>query len=437
VKISIYTRTKSDAGRWQYRRVKTGRGRRPADLRGPFFLRHGTPDGKRSWTAGGDTLEAATDAAERLQHALVAQSKGLTVTELDKISNVGRTPIKLACEKFLELKKAKAPKTLQAYKLHLDEFQKSLGRVRFMDEISPNVMRHYRDQMQKQGLAPKTQHTRLLTVTFLLKKNGLKNQLPWDEFPVFEVEPAVPFTPEELKKVFAAMDAEEKIRYRFFLGTGLREGEVTYTAWPDLDLTKGTVTVRPKADVGFTPKSHESRTVPLPAALVAELKERRKKPPHARWVFANEINAPEKHFLRKLKRIALHAGLNCGHCVTQVTKLKRADKLNKGHLVAKAFDKIHGKEITDELHGALHAELDRINAMKRTVTCKTDAVCQHWILHRFRKSCATRWMEAGVPVRQIQSWLGHKDLETTMQYLGTGDMQSEKTRGQIDAAFGD
>jgi integrase/recombinase XerD len=437
VKISIYTRTKSDAGRWQYRRVKTGRGRRPADLHGPFFLRHGTPDGKRSWAAGGDTLEAATDAAERLQHALVAQSKGLTVTELDKISNVGRTPIKLACEKFLELKKAKAPKTLQAYRLHLDEFQKSLGKVRFMDDITPDVMRRYRDHMQKQGLAPKTQHTRLLTVTFLLKKNGMKNQLPWDEFPVFEVEPAVPFTPEELKKVFTAMDAEEKLRYRFFLGTGLREGEVTYTAWPDLDLTKGTVTVRPKADVGFTPKSHESRTVPLPASLVAELKERRKTPPHPRWVFANEINAPEKHFLRKLKRIALRAGLNCGHCTTQVTKVTREERQRRDGLKEAAFSRIYRKDRGEEGHTWYNAELDRINSMKRTVTCKTDAVCQHWILHRFRKSCATRWMEAGVPVRTIQHWLGHKDLETTMMYLGTGDMHSEKTRAQIDAAFGD
>jgi hypothetical protein len=160
VKVSIYTRSKSDAGRWQYSRVKTVRGRRPADLHGPFFLRHGTPEGKRSWTAGGDTIEAAKDAAERLPHALVAQSRGLTVTELDKISNAGRIPIKFACEKFLELKKAKAPKTLAAYRLHLDQFQKSLGKVRFMDDITPDVMRRYRDHMQKQGLAPKTQHTR-------------------------------------------------------------------------------------------------------------------------------------------------------------------------------------------------------------------------------------------------------------------------------------
>jgi integrase len=229
------------------------------------------------------------------------------------------------------------------------------------------------------------------------------------------------------------MDAEEKLRYRFFLGSGLREAEVTYCAWPDLDLSKGTVTVRPKADVGFTPKSHESRTVPLPASLTEELKARKKSPPHPRWLFVNDISQPEKHFLRKLKRIALRAGLNCGHCTAEVTKLTRQEKRARGKAIEKAFDAAK----TQEQLQALGKQIEEIRTAKRTVTCKTDPVCQHFILHRFRKSCATRWMEAGVPVRSIQAWLGHKDLETTMNYLGTGDMHAPQTRAKVDAAFVD
>jgi len=41
----------------------------------------------------------------------------------------------------------------------------------------------------------------------------------------------------------------------------------------------------------------------------------------------------------------------------------------------------------------------------------------------------------GIPVRTIQAWLGHKNLETTMIYLGVTDV--EKLRPQIDRAFGD
>lgn len=69
------------------------------------------------------------------------------------------------------------------------------------------------------------------------------------------------------------------------------------------------------------------------------------------------------------------------------------------------------------------------------VTCATDPVCEHITLHRFRKTCATRWMENGIPIRTIQAWLGHKELETTMRYLGVADIG--KFRDRINKAFGD
>jgi len=69
------------------------------------------------------------------------------------------------------------------------------------------------------------------------------------------------------------------------------------------------------------------------------------------------------------------------------------------------------------------------------VTCKTDPICKHIFLHRLRKTCATRWEAAGVPVRTIQAWLGHKNLETTQRYLGVTD--SSKLRDKINNAAGD
>src|SRR6266436_569458 len=70
---------------------------------------------------------------------------------------------------------------------------------------------------------------------------------------------------------------------------------------------------------------------------------------------------------------------------------------------------------------------------KIEVSCKDRPVCEHFYLHRFRKTCATRWHEACIPIRTIQNWLGHKSLETTMIYLGVTD--SEKLRSNINAAF--
>ena len=168
--------------------------------------------------------------------------------------------------------------------------------------------------MVDQGYAGKTIDTRLNIVFFLLKKNGVKARMSRDEMPIVEGEPAVPYTDEELKRLFAEMDEEEGIRYKFFLGTGCRDKEVTFAAWNDIDFDKKTYHVRRKEDAHFTLKSHKSRDIPLPDSLVALVKARRKNALHDRWIFVNEEGRPDNHFLRKLKSIAKRAGLNCGQC---------------------------------------------------------------------------------------------------------------------------
>ena len=46
----------------RYQKVNLGRGHRPADLTGPYFLRHSLADGTRPWEHVGDDLDEALDA---------------------------------------------------------------------------------------------------------------------------------------------------------------------------------------------------------------------------------------------------------------------------------------------------------------------------------------------------------------------------------------
>ena len=399
--FSLYTREKNPSGAWRYHRVREGRGQKTGELTGPFFARPFLK-GKQVWkTLSATTFKEAKLEAEDLAVAIDAESRGLTIAEAEALTNSNRLPLKSAIDTYLEQKSNKAEKTVSQYRLTLNEFLEIVKtfRVHFMDEVTERVLRSYKKSMEGQGYAGKTISTRLNIVYFLLKKNGITVRLPKDEMPTIEEEAAVPYTEEELEKLFAAMTPEEFVRYKFFLGTGCRDKEVTFAAWQDIDWTKSEYHVRKKLDVGFTPKSHESRTVPLPKILLKLLKERHKTAADGRWVFVNDDGRPDNHFLRKLKRIAKRAGLNCRHCKTTLTKGK--------------YDK----------------------ARRVEVTCATDPVCQHFILHRFRKTCATRWLGKGIPVRTIQAWLGHKSLETTMIYLGVVD--SNELRGQVDAAYGD
>jgi len=396
-RISVYVRQKTDSG-WRYQRVKEGRGLKTGDLTPPFFTRR-RMDGKQVWKGlyAGTFREAKQEAAH-FGGAVETESRGVTQAQTEPPRTVNRIPLVTAVDTYLEQKSGKSQKTVYQYKRTLSEFQEVVGRkVRYLDEVTENVLRTYKKSMEAEGYAGKTIDTRLNIVFFLLKKNGIAERIPRDEMPVVEEEVAVPYTDNELTKLFAAMNDEEEIRYKFFLGSGCRDKEVTFAAWNDIDFDKKTYHVRRKEDVGFTPKSHESRTIPLPDSLIALLRARRKKAPHERWLFINEEGRPDNHFLRKLKRIAKRGGLNCGQCRTIITE-GRYEKRKKVE-----------------------------------VSCKDRPVCEHFYLHRFRKTCATRWHEAGIPIRTIQNWLGHKSLETTMIYLGVTD--SEKLRTNINAAF--
>ena len=397
--LTLYIREKSTAGAWRYRRIKEGRGIRTGELVPPFFVRPSI-DGKQVWkTLYAESFREAKEEAGHVIAALKAECEGLTVAEADAIKNAYRIAIRSAVDAYLEQKSGKARKTVAQYRLTLDKFAESVGpKVRFLDEITEDVLRSYKKSMVEQGYAGKTIDTRLNIVFFLLKKNGIAARLPRDEMPTVEEEVAVAYTEEELKKLFASMTEEEAMRYKFFLGTGCRDKEVTFASWADIDFDKRTYHIRRKEDVHFSPKSHESRTVPLPDSLIGLLKARRKRAPHERWIFVNDQGRPDNHFLRKLKRIALRAGSNCGHCKTKITV----------------------------------GRYDRRKTVE--VSCKDQPVCEHIYLHRLRKTCATHWHEAGVPIRTIQVWLGHKNLETTMIYLGVTD--TEKLRDNINAAFG-
>jgi len=116
-----------------------------------------------------------------------------------------------------------------------------------------------------------------MTVLSLLKEHKIKTGFSLaNDLPTFEEEPPVAFTEEDLKKLFASMDDEDVARYKFILGTAAREQEAQYTSWTDIDFERKEFHIRPKQDVGFTPKNHEKRTVPMPDSLVRLLKERKK-----------------------------------------------------------------------------------------------------------------------------------------------------------------
>lgn len=95
-------------------------------------------------------------------------------------------------------------------------------------------------------------------MTFL-KAHGIRRIVGKQDWPQFvEQEPEV-YEKSELDKLFKTCDARERLYYQFFLMNGMREPEVMYAEWRDVNFKEGTVTVRWKPQYEFSPKNHKER----------------------------------------------------------------------------------------------------------------------------------------------------------------------------------
>ena len=67
--VTLYRQVGKVGKARRYQKVNLGRGRRPADLTGPYFLRYSLAKGTRPREAVGNDLDEATAARDRWQKA--------------------------------------------------------------------------------------------------------------------------------------------------------------------------------------------------------------------------------------------------------------------------------------------------------------------------------------------------------------------------------
>ena len=112
------------------------------------------------------------------------------------------------------------------------------------------------------------------------------------------------YTQQELDKIFSKCDEGEKTIFATLLLTGLRDQELCYLAWRDVDvknLKNAPIKVSGDGKEGFSPKDYEERPIPIPEELAQRLA---KLPRIAEWAFPNKKGQRITHLLRRLKEIA-------------------------------------------------------------------------------------------------------------------------------------
>ncbi len=330
---------------------------------GAYYLewREGTKRVRLS--VGKDAADASTRRL-RKEAELNAVNHGVAVTPEDGQS--GHRSVAAAIADFLdETKLTKKPKTLAAYSTALGYFQESCPKL-YLDDIERNDLLKFsaflRDQKKQ---SPRSVYNKFENLMTFLKAHGIRGMVGKNDWPRYvEEEPEI-YEREELDKLFAACDAEERLWYEFFLMTGMREQEVMHCSWGDINLSRGTVTVRYKREYEFSPKNYREREIPIPAKLVKKLTRAKAQADKAcGLVFPTAGCRPKLDFLDALKAVAERAQLNP----------------------------------------------------------------ENFWLHKFRSTFATWSLWAGVDLRTVQQWLGHSDMESTMRYLKTSRSQQVRQK---------
>jgi integrase len=242
--------------------------------------------------------------------------------------------------------------------------------------------------MEGEGLAPKTIRNAIGTLSALF--NFAVRRRWASSNPCVGVElPAVPDATEIRALTLLELDALElnarpgefhqldAVMYRTAAMTGLRLGELLALRWMDVDWTAARIRIRQNYVMGQfgTPKSKRStRSVPLADAVGGAL---------------------ERHF--------------------QHSRFQTDDALVFGHPVTGA--PMYRQGVTRRLHRALRA-----------------AGLDDHVFHDLRHTFGTRMAAAGVAMRTLQEWMGHRDIATTQRYSDYAPSPHEAAF--VEAAFG-
>jgi integrase/recombinase XerD len=329
----------------------TVNGQAERHLEGAYYLEWRDRDRRVRLSVGKNPQDAAAR-RQRKEAELNALNNGVSV--LPENGN-GHRSLAAAVEEFLdETKLTKKPKTLAGYTTALNYFTESCHKQN-LDEIERKDLLKFsvflRDEKEQ---APRSVYNKFENVMTFLKANGIRGLVGKNDWPRYvEEEPEV-YEREDLDTLFGACNAQERLWFEFFLMTGMREQEVMHCSWDDINLSRGTVTVRYKPEYGFSPKNYREREIPIPTKLVKGLKAwKTKADKTCGLLFPTAGCNPKLNFLDDLKACAERA------------------KLNK----------------------------------------------EDFWLHKFRATFATWSLWTGVDLRTVQQWLGHSDMESTMRYL--------------------
>jgi integrase/recombinase XerD len=363
-------------------------GRDEQHTEGTYYLEWYELDNRRRRKAV-PTFSELIEEARRKSIEIEAMRAGVIAPPANVAPGVStaRMRVTTAIDTYLDyVKHNRADRTYLTYRYTLDVLLRQSCATLFVEDISREDILKFITDCYKRGLGGRTVYDKLVVVLQMFKRYGRTKLIEKNDWPDYVEKIRPIYEPEEIQTLLGNADADEAIFLKFLLGSGFRDREAQHVTWRDLDFHNSVVRVIEKPIWGFKPKNWEERAVPLPTALIDQLRtlrERRKALP-AQLVFPNSKGNPDSENDMIVKRVAERAKLNCGQCLTR-----------------------HGNRCSEGPH------------------------CGHFFLHKFRHTFATEHLRHGVDIRTLQSWMGHRDIKSTMVYLK--GVQSKDALAKVNA----
>lgn len=217
----------------------------------------------------------------------------------------------------------------------------------------------------------------------------------------------VVFSVNEVKSLFAHMTGKNLLIAELLYGSGLRLMELARLRVKDIDFDENTIFVR-------SGKGDNDRSTVLPAAVKEKLREHLKKLKalHEQDLAKGygEIFLPDA-LSRKYPKAAKEWAWQYVFPSSKLSVDPRSGKIGRHHISDTA--------IQDAIKNALSKA----------------GIPKHASVHTFRHSFATHLLQSGVNIREVQSLLGHKNVETTMVYTHVLRNMSNAPKSPLDSLY--
>ncbi|MEW6715793.1 MAG: integron integrase [Nitrospirota bacterium] len=218
--------------------------------------------------------------------------------------------------------------------------------------------------------------------------------------------PAV-FTVEEIKQLLLSLEAPYRLIVELLYGSGLRLMELARLRVKDIDFAASTIFVR-------SGKGDKDRSTVLPAAVVDRLREHLKavKELHDKDLAAGygEVHMPDA-LGRKYPNAGREWAWQYVFPSMRLSVDPRTGRIGRHHISDNPIQE----------------------AVKKAI--QKAKIHKHASVHTLRHSFATHLLQAGVNIREVQSLLGHKNLETTMIYTHVLRNMSNAPKSPLDSLY--